>query len=576
MRLTRMFAVSMAILALLVGAMLGRILWGEWNSYRAARAGLHALQLVQRGMVAAEKLSFERGPVNAVMGDAVPADPTKRARLAAARAASDQALAALAAALADPRTNEDGRPRTVTAIAARLAAARAAVDAVADLPPGQRTPQRLTAAVEGMFALIPMVLDDVTGYAAAAEQAYPNLAKILMKARFAVELREYAGRLGSRLTVALASGQPLAETEHTQILFLRGQIEQLRHLIVMSTSAIDRNPRVLAALRTMDEGYFTSGLALVTGVERDSRAHQPYGMDTAQFAQRYVPFMTPILAVRDVLLEAALDQARQDYETAQHELLLACLTGAAILLAMTLLMIMLRARVMVPLARATRALVKLGNGDFSIRVHETRRQDEIGDLLRALGQLRAAGLEKQQLELERQRLIEELRLRADTDYLTGILNRRAFTAAGNQRLRRAREHKLALAVILFDVDRFKAVNDSHGHDAGDQVLIRIAALAREELRDGEILARYGGEEFVIMPGNCDLQGASAVAERMRRAIEAAPLTLSNGHVLHVTASFGVAASEGPHLALDSLFHAADLALYRAKHQGRNRVECEPA
>ena len=100
MRLTRMFAVSMAILALLVGAMLGRILWGEWNSYRAARAGLHALQLVQRGMIAAEKLSFERGPVNAVMGDAVPADPSKRARLAVARAASDQALAALAASFA--------------------------------------------------------------------------------------------------------------------------------------------------------------------------------------------------------------------------------------------------------------------------------------------------------------------------------------------------------------------------------------------------------------------------------------------------------------------------------------------
>jgi diguanylate cyclase (GGDEF)-like protein len=573
MRLTRLFALSMAILALLVGAMLGRILWGEWNSYRAARSGLQALQLVQRGMIAAEKLSFERGPVNAVLGDAVPPDPAKRSRLALARAASDLALAQLQTALA---ATPGGQPGAAGPIAGQLAAARRAVDAVAARAPAERTPQRLTAAVEQMFALIPVVLDDVTQYAGAAEQAYPGLAKILMKARFAVELREYAGRLGSRLTVALASGQPLAETEHTQIQFLRGQIEQLRHLIVMSTSAIDRDPRVLAALRAMDESYFSSGLALVAGVERDSRAHQPYGMDTAQFAQRYVPFMTPILAVRDVLLEAALDQARQDYHTAQRELLLACVTGGAILLAMTLLMTMLRARLMVPLARATRALVRLGNGDFSIRVHESQRQDEIGDLLRALAQLRTASMEKQRLEQERQHLIEELRLRADTDYLTGILNRRAFTAAGNLRLRRAREHKLSLAVILFDVDRFKAVNDCHGHDAGDQVLVRIAALAREELRDGEILARYGGEEFVIMPSSCDLQAAYAVAERMRRAIEAAPLTLANGHVLHVTASFGVAASDGPHHALDSLFHAADLALYRAKHQGRNQVECQAA
>jgi diguanylate cyclase (GGDEF)-like protein len=572
MRLTRLFAVSMAVLALLVGAMLSRILWGEWNNYRAARGGLHALQLVQRGMVAAEKLSFERGPANAVLGDAVPPDPAKRARLASARAASDQALAQLQQALALQPAPTAGVAGATGQLALQLAAARRAVDAVAARPPAERTPQRLTAAVEQMFALIPVVLDDVTAYAGAAEQAYPNLAKILMKARFAVELREYAGRLGSRLTVALASGQPLAETEHTQIQFLRGQIEQLRHLIVMSTSAIDRDPRVLAALRQMDDSYFSSGLALVSGVERDSRAHQPYGMDTAQFAQRYVPFMTPILAVRDVLLEAALDQASQDYDAAQRELLLACLTGGAILLALTLLMTIVQLRVVAPLARATGAIVKLGNGDFSVGVHGSARQDEIGDLLRALAHLRTAGMEKLRLEHERQGLIDELRLRADTDYLTGILNRRAFTSAGNQRLRRAREHRLSLAVILFDVDRFKAVNDCHGHDAGDQVLVRIAALAREELRDGEILARYGGEEFVIMPACCNLQAATAVAERVRRAIEAAPLTLANGHVLQVTASFGVAASEGPHQALDSLFHAADLALYRAKHLGRNRVE----
>jgi len=193
-------------------------------------------------------------------------------------------------------------------------------------------------------------------------------------------------------------------------------------------------------------------------------------------------------------------------------------------------------------------------------------------LLRALARLRESSIARQQLEAERGRLIEELKHSADTDYLTGILNRRAFTVAGNQRVRRAREDNLSLAVILFDIDHFKSVNDLHGHDAGDLALVRIAARVKEELRDGEVLARYGGEEFIVMPAYCDLPAARAVAERIRGAIAAEPLPLADGHLLRVTASFGVAAADGTHAALDDLLREADLALYRAKHNGRDRVE----
>ena len=159
-----------------------------------------------------------------------------------------------------------------------------------------------------------------------------------------------------------------------------------------------------------------------------------------------------------------------------------------------------------------------------------------------------------------------------TGAMTGILNRRAFAAAGNVRLRGARERDAALAVILFDIDHFKAVNDTHGHDAGDQVLVRVADLVRGVLRDGEILARHGGEEFVVMPAWCGVDAACTLAERLRAAIAAEPLTLNDGHVLRVTASFGVAAAPAAQAVLDDLLHAADLALYRAKRKGRNRVE----
>ncbi|MCU6498066.1 sensor domain-containing diguanylate cyclase [Rugamonas sp. A1-17] len=573
MRLTRLFALTGAVLALLVCGMLGRLLWGEWLHYRAAGTGHQTLQLMQRAMVAAEKLSFERGPVNAVLGDRVPADPAYRERLTRARADTDLALARLR----DELAADTGHAIPATALAplhAALASARRTVDQLAALPPPERTPERLDAAVERMFALVPLALDAVTGYTRASEQVYPSIARILMKARLTVELREYAGRLGSALTVPLAAARPLAESDHERLQFLRGRIEQLRQLIKLPGSDIDSEPRVLAAVARMDQVYFGAGQQLVADIEQASRAGRPYGMNTGQFAQRYVPNMAPILALRDVLLDEARAQALRDFEAARRELMLALMVGAAILLALTLLLLIVRRRVVIPLLRATRAVVRLGNGDFSPPPTGARRDDEIGDMLRALATLRANSMDRQRLEQERVRLIEELKLRADTDYLTGILNRRAFTAAGNLRLRGAREHNESLAVILFDVDHFKSVNDSYGHDAGDQVLIRIAGVVRDSLRDGEIVARYGGEEFVVMPASCGMEAARALAERLREAIAREPLTLNDGHILRVTASFGVAVAHGPHAALDDLFHAADLALYRAKHNGRNRVESQ--
>ncbi|ELX12057.1 diguanylate cyclase domain-containing protein [Janthinobacterium sp. HH01] len=569
MRLTRLFTLASAVLALLVCGMLGRLLWGEWEHYRAAGTGHHTLQLMQRAMIAAEKLSYERGPVNAVLGDRAPADPARRARLLRARADTDLALAQLRHELAADSGQSAG---ALVPLDDALGAARLAVDQLAALPPAERTPERLTATVERMFQLVPLALDAVTSYTRASEQVYPRIARILMKARLTVELREFAGRLGSALTVPLAAPRPLTEADHQRLQFLRGRIEQLRQLIKIPSSDIDSEPRVLAAVARMDEVYFAAGQQLVAEVEQISRAGRPYGMDTGQFAQRYVPSMAPILALRDVLLQEAQTQALHDYEAARRELVLALLVGAAILLALTLLLAIVRRRVVVPLLRATRAVVRLGNGDFSMPPSGARRDDEIGDMLRALATLRANSMDRQRLEQERVRLIEELKLRADTDYLTGILNRRAFTAAGNLRLRGARERGESLAVILFDVDHFKSVNDSYGHDAGDQVLIRIAEVVRDSLRDGEIVARYGGEEFVVMPTCCGLEAAHALAERLRAAISREPLTLADGHILRVTASFGVAVAHGPHAALDDLFHAADLALYRAKRNGRNRVE----
>ena len=173
---------------------------------------------------------------------------------------------------------------------------------------------------------------------------------------------------------------------------------------------------------------------------------------------------------------------------------------------------------------------------------------------------------------ERALLVDELRNAAQTDLLTGLFNRRGFEAMAREMLTR-NELIRQMSVVIFDLDRFKQVNDIYGHDVGDIVLQRIGDLARGNFRNGDLLARHGGEEFVAVLPNSSLDAAADVAERVRQAIEATEFALDDGTVLQVTASFGCSSAVEPinEALLHDLVRRADLALYTAKFSGRNRV-----
>ncbi len=166
----------------------------------------------------------------------------------------------------------------------------------------------------------------------------------------------------------------------------------------------------------------------------------------------------------------------------------------------------------------------------------------------------------------------ELARVAHTDALTGLPNRRAMTDLLEARLRRARGSGRPVAVVLLDIDRFKAINDEHGHLAGDEVLRQVATRLRAALPAAAEIGRWGGEEFLAVVDDCSLSAAREIAERLRAALADQPLDVS-GKPLAVTASFGVASLPAPSAdAIDPLVGAADHALYRAKNGGRNRVE----
>ena len=168
--------------------------------------------------------------------------------------------------------------------------------------------------------------------------------------------------------------------------------------------------------------------------------------------------------------------------------------------------------------------------------------------------------------IARERLIEM----ATTDPLTSLLNRRAFMPLVQQEQARAQRSQAPFSVILADLDKFKRVNDTWGHEAGDTVLQKTAELLNDCLRQQDALCRWGGEEFLILLPETDAEGAMKVAEKCRFHMQELPIPLSNTSITQ-TISLGVATSDGSE-DIDRLVSRADSALYLAKEYGRNRAE----
>jgi diguanylate cyclase (GGDEF)-like protein len=168
---------------------------------------------------------------------------------------------------------------------------------------------------------------------------------------------------------------------------------------------------------------------------------------------------------------------------------------------------------------------------------------------------------------EERRLVHRLSAYATTDPLTGVLNRRAFLAAARNIIVSNRRHGLPTSLLFFDIDHFKEVNDRYGHDMGDEVLRCVAKLAKERLRENDLLARCGGEEFVVLLDGTGLEGAMKVAEALRRSVAENEIVAQR---LKVTISLGVIQIEGDE-NLEQAIERVDMAMYRAKKQGRNRV-----
>lgn len=197
-----------------------------------------------------------------------------------------------------------------------------------------------------------------------------------------------------------------------------------------------------------------------------------------------------------------------------------------------------------------------------MRLRQSRRDSQRSSVSLALSQraLEAERAQKKQAQVD-----------ARTDYLTGLFNRRYFVELAERELAHAARYQDPLSLLIIDIDHFKEVNDTWGHNSGDTVLQRVAHLIRDALREEDILGRIGGEEFAVALIGTDKEHALEVAQRIRTSVANTVITLSNDKAVNVTLSIGLTQLDKRNSSLDGLLHQADKALYEAKDSGRDTV-----
>lgn len=171
---------------------------------------------------------------------------------------------------------------------------------------------------------------------------------------------------------------------------------------------------------------------------------------------------------------------------------------------------------------------------------------------------------------------EQIQGLADTDDLTGIANKRHFRRQLPQEIERARVYSLPLALLMFDVDDFKEINDSFGHTIGDVVLSELCGAVRETLRPPDLFARFGGDEFAIILPHTDLGGACAVAERILKRVRALTIPSDDESSIQCSISIGIAVYHTADTASGDVIRRADEQLYEAKRAGKNRYAASPS
>ena len=325
-------------------------------------------------------------------------------------------------------------------------------------------------------------------------------------------------------------------------------------MLVASHPSILEHPQAATAAREA-EAFLVETSRLATENPASIAARYPQWQ---QFSKRLN------LQVDDILVEGAnLATADLGAVAAAMRLTRYKLMGATVVVGglLALLLLLLRRYLLRPLQRIDHALSTLSVDQSAPEFPDTCLA-EIHAVEEATKRLHGALMSNDAVH-------RELEVLANRDDLTGLMNRRHFMESAKAELRRAQRYGRPIAVAIGDLDSFKNLNDTYGHDAGDVVLRNFAGLLAESLRESDRVCRYGGEEFAFLLPESTVEQARVLLDRFREHCAEQEIWLTDGVLVRVTLSVGLA--DASHCPIEIALQQADLALYEAKRQGRNRL-----
>ncbi|WP_354674211.1 GGDEF domain-containing protein [Cupriavidus alkaliphilus] len=569
--LQRKLAVATTVGGLCTVVLAALVIAASYGDFAAARQNLYDISAYRDVLDAANTLSAERGPANSVLGEPPSPHSAARARLQVFRARSDAALARLSAPPPAPFGLHSHHlpPLMVERVRERLARARTEIDELAGRAPQQRDMDEIRHAIESMFEVVDALQPAIAWQVRELSVCDDGLAAPALTGKMLGDLREYAGRMASQIMAPVAARQPMPVQSLVDATRSRGRLLELWQLAGPAYNMFGAAPALEQAYADAGHQFFGRGVAMVDSLVAQGRNSGNYSMTPTELTNRYVPTLEPLERLRSVFLDEVVAHFTSTRERALRRLAAACGTSALILAVLGYMLVFARRAVFLPLLRARAEVIALAEDRVqppgtppSETTMQARRMGQAAEMRRLFD---AIDILRRKLR-ERAALTAQLEQQARTDSLTGLLNRRALELVAT----RYGAHETA-SLVLVDVDRFKQINDRHGHAAGDQVLRNIAAQMRALVPAEGVLARFGGEEFALWLPHGRPGEAAALAETLRAAIASRPVYLSGTTQLGVTASFGVAVGHGGASHWQRLFGAADAAMYRAKAEGRNCV-----
>jgi diguanylate cyclase (GGDEF)-like protein len=567
--LAKRLKLTTAALCVLVLSLATPLLLHQSRAYSLAENGAQSLDRFRAALLAMESVSAERGPANGALGADARNAPSLRLPLINARAESDRRLAVLRSLIASqvcPRCTVERA--SLDAVQTQLVAARKRVDGLIALPIEQRDHDAVLSAVNQMVAVIPNFGPLANASAAGIVHGDPNALNCVLIARLTAQLREQAGLLGSTFTAALTAHRPLSETELFAQERAKGRIDELRSLIA---ARVEHTPISATTYQRLTSVYYDNGLSYMARVRVMATRPEGAELTAAELAAEYVPTMKPIVQFRDYVLDLAETEVKGHRNDSLMLLVASAIGTADALYLLLIASVYFRRRFVQPFIEAADIIMAIADGKLETPIPHGEHRLEIRSLFHAILVLKENSIEKMRLEHERNILLRELETVADTDFLTRLLNRRAFERKATASLSRRAPTGAKQVLIMFDADRFKQINDSLGHAAGDLALQTIGRLCSEIWRQPDIVARLGGEEFAVLTKVDDASEAIGAANELRRRLASTALEL-DGVRFAVTLSFGISlASQTGRETLDALLLRADKLLYSAKLGGRNCI-----